>query len=82
MAEFDYSQYVTKSDIYDDFEEGAALGEGAYGRVWVGTRKSDGQNFAVKTIDGGEETALGREALLKPPRLVSLNNPAIFFFRI
>jgi len=46
------------TDFYDEEE---ALGEGAYGRVWVGVRSSDGERFAVKTIGGGDDGTLGTE---------------------
>jgi len=52
---------VKKQCVYDDFDEGEALGEGAYGKVWIGTRYDDGEKFAIKSIAGGDPNSMARE---------------------
>ena len=53
-----------RAGVYDDFDEGDALGEGAYGKVWIGTRFDDGEKFAIKSIAGGDPNSV---LTLSPP---------------
>jgi len=53
---------IKAEDVLDYYEEGDALGEGAYGRVWMAEHLETGEQFAIKTIfDSGAEAQLGRE---------------------
>jgi len=53
---------VQNENVFAHFREGEALGEGSYGKVWVGECLKTGEEFAIKTIFNSDtEAQLGRE---------------------
>mmetsp|Transcript_73026 Transcript_73026/g.237457 ORF Transcript_73026/g.237457 Transcript_73026/m.237457 type:complete len:773 (-) Transcript_73026:133-2451(-) len=64
--------------LLDEYSVGAVLGEGAFGRVSVCTKRSTGEEFAVKMIDKVENPL---DAIQKEVEMLqSLNNPYIVKF--
>ena len=62
----------------ESYEKGRELGRGAMGTVFLATRRSDGQCFAVKTSEFGNITAAEQKAALREVHLLSqLKHPYI-----
>ena len=62
----------------EGYELGRQLGHGSFGRVWKGTRKSDGETVAIKEIDFGTMLRHQKELLVNEVNVLrKLKSPHI-----